>query len=403
MIGWIVENSLGMLPAVMERQMHGFPLQCTDCSGNTSTMYHNCQNECSITYIQAISAKASVVHPTSRFIVRGYQWNRGITARICFETTAACNQTYFALDTNASRIAHFTCFDTTVLYMFMDNPEAPYRAFYCCFNGCSLLRNQHIRMHELVLFQDTYLYQLEDCSSYELIINHINIKSKHNSRCNIHYNWADFDSQEHMQPGECIIQPSLDKLAYIVHGCCCVFCFKKFQTIASLAFHINRIHSGYGCTVDNESSILTKTAVCSTDEHHIQKPYAMHHKNIFYVSTGYKRNRNLHRQNTGLCLAEQNISNVCEHNNSALSHLLCKNINRTQNRDLNALMAKWNTLRIHQNTNTIMQDIEHIASHEKDNPETINFLLALYHKSIINPDELARLLYLLFQNKSNIR
>ncbi|KHN70458.1 hypothetical protein CWI42_011120 [Ordospora colligata] len=401
MIEWIVENSLGMLPVVMERHMHQYLSQSISYSGNTSALHRNCQNECSVTYIQAIYAKSSVIHPASKFIVRGYQWNRGITTRICFETALSHNQIYSTLDTNASKITHFTCFDTTVIYMLMVTPEAPLRTFYCCFNGCNLLKSQHIRIYELVLFQDTYLYQLEDCTSYEFVMKHINTKSRHSSQRNIHYNWTGINAQDHIKPEECIVQSSLDGLKYTVHGCCCVFCFKRFQNIASLAFHINHIHSGYQCAIDNESSVLTKTIVHITEESNVQVQNTKLHKNIFYVSKNYKRYRKQWKQSIDLDTLKNISSNICEHSQSTLSHLLCKNINLTQNQDLNNLMTKWNTLRIHQNA--IIQDMEFMINHEKDNPEIINFLIALYHKSIINPDELVRLLYLLFQNKSSIQ
>lgn len=373
MIDWLVENSLGLFPVVLERQLKR--MEVGKKGPAIATI------ECSVSYILSIVPRTRKPEPEI-LLVRGYQWNNGIRSKINFSVDLDAESYYTIKDIQKTRMTNFSCHDKTVLYMFIINMDGKATMYYAQFSGCYSLRDPKVPLYRVELFHEDGFYRVDEDPSHDMILKSINIRSKRKGL--LHYCWSNQNSLERQPRHSLVLETEGGR--YNVHGFCCIFCIREFECIDSLMFHINYIHSGYKC-IQNGRSLLLKRDFGSLQSR----------KALVYFSRRYKRKglksettQDISQRHEGPVNGIWSIEN--------LSALINKGIraNSGLSEDALVLMEKWNVLRLH--GGILIDDIARFARQEKGNPSIVNFLLVLYHKSIVNPKELTELIYSLFKD-----
>lgn len=345
MIHWFVENSLGLFPPVLEHRLRRTP--CGEC---VSAMHHP---ECAVSYIQSIVPRGDSVVDAGGLTVRGYQTDRTRTAGIRF--SAALDSTLGIADIRNTRITSFSCHAKTTLYLFICSSGRT-SIYTCCFSGCSVLRDPRVPMHRLELFAPNGFHRVDKTPSCDLVLRSINLKGP------LHYNWT------LSRPSSSDAQPSAARICgqtYLLYHHSCVFCFRRFSSAASLAFHVNHIHLHYVCT--DLGMEETAPDIPSITQHF---------------------SRNYRCRKAGPLPPLQHCTNKHSFDfTDTLAYLMNKNISDTHA----GLMRRWNILRL--GGNCLRADISAFIQQERADPSVLDFLLVLLHKSVLNPDEVVALIH----------
>ncbi|AFM97732.1 hypothetical protein EHEL_011090 [Encephalitozoon hellem ATCC 50504] len=373
MIDWLVENSLGLYPVALERQVERMDAGKRNSEG--------VKKECSVSYILSIVPRAGKPEPAT-LLVRGYQWNDGIGPRIDFSTDLDAKDYYEVKDIRETRMTNFSCHGRTVLYIFITNARGKTTMYYAQFSGCYSLRDPKVPLYRVELFHKDGFYRIDKDPSHDMILKSINIRSKHQGL--LHYCWSGQGGLERQARPELGLE--IEGERYTVYGFRCIFCIKQFKDISSLAFHISYIHSGYKC-IQSEGSLLLRK-----DSDSLQSC-----RTLVYFSRKYKRKRLTPGKVQDVSQRYEGSVNGIWSMESLLG-LANKGVRASSALPENtlALMEKWNALRLH--GGMFLDDVARFAKQERKNPSIVNFLLVLYHKSVVDPKELMELVYSLFED-----
>ncbi|CAD24992.1 ZINC FINGER PROTEIN [Encephalitozoon cuniculi GB-M1] len=373
MIGWFVENSLGLFPPILERR-----LKRTEIGKRTPAPS---AKECSVSYMLSIVPRTGTPSPAT-LIVKGYQWNGGVRAKINFSTALDAEDCYVVRDVRKTRMTTFSCHDKTVLYMFIVDASGKTCMYYTQFRGCHSLRDPKTPLYRVELFHKDGFYKIDEEPSHDLTLKSIDIRSRHQGLLHCYWGIQDAEVKQSKHP----VNLEVEGEKYRIHGFCCIFCIREFESIGSLTSHINRMHFSYKCIQNGETLLFRKEEAGSLQAG----------KTLIYFSKRYTRKR----------LGVRAVPTVGQEHESPVNGIWSiENLSNLINRDIRtnpglsehslALMERWNVLRLH--GNALGDDIVRFARQEKNNPSIVHFLLVLYHKSIVNPKEFIELIYSLLE------
>lgn len=373
MIKWFVENGLGLYPPILERRLR----RMRSGDGRVPVYGHR---ECSVSYMLSIIPRTDATLQQSTLFVRGYQRNSSRATGINFTAELDVDGGYVVRNVVDSRIVSFSCHDMTILYMFISTCGRT-NVYYCEFSGCCSLRDPRIPVYEVELFETDGFYRMSKTPSYDLELRSINVKSK--TRDHLHYNWTNAGLTRSVSLNSCTVE--IEQQDYRLHGYYCIFCFKQLKDEDSLVFHVNHLHSNYRCLKTDRGLSIGGVNPGNADG-----------RSLLYLSNRYRnRKSGAQKKTVWHCRGgdDGSVDNVFA---DGLAYLINKDIAKSKGLSPSsvALMRNWNILRL--NRNDLADDVLKFVRQEKDNPHIIDFLFILYHKSVINPKELVRLLYELY-------
>lgn len=378
MMGWFVENSLGVCPPVLAR-----PLKPTVTD---SVATHTAAYGCSVSYILSIVPRAGGCRPRT-LIVRGYQWNDGIRSRVDFSVPLSGEDCYSIGDVRETRMTTFACHDRTILHMFIVDEQGETTMYYTQFSGCCSLRVPRVPLHRVELFHEDGFYRIDRTPSHDLVLNSLDIRSKHQGL--LHHNWDDPGIPE--EKSSHVLSLDMEGKRYRVYGFCCVFCIRKFESISSLVFHTSRIHPNYRSIYKHGTFFLTKAEAVSTRGG----------RTWGYFSKGYRRRGLVDVSKPAIQQGDKgavngiwsiaNLSSIVNGEVREQVHLSPQCIE---------LMERWNDLRLH--GNELMEDVARLIKEQRNNPLLVDFLLVLYHKSVLNHQQVMDFAYSLAKSDQRI-
>lgn len=194
---------------------------------------------CSAVYIRGIKSLDGSPLPQT-LNIKGYQENahtrfNNIDMKIVLDD---------GLNRNENRILSYGCFDVTH-FNIIANCNGNKKFYSSTFSGCETLRYGKVLLYELKLFAKNTFFKKKENPSYQLDIKAINFKTA-NKTAPLHYNWI--KNKKVLKSNECLID--LNGIEFVLSQPICVFCFKTFENIENLCFHINNLHYNYKAQIE---------------------------------------------------------------------------------------------------------------------------------------------------------
>jgi hypothetical protein len=370
---WFVENSLGLYPPLLERSLKG--------SGRGAARPNISYRECSVSYMVSLTPLRKLQLAPGALIVRGYQASQTRTSSINFRTGLYVeDEKYVVEHVKKTRVINFSCYDNTILYIFIES-SGKTCVYYSQFNGCCALRNPAIPIYELELFESDGFYRIGESPVFSLDLKCINIKSK--LQGSLHYSWTEPEPGR-SEPGKAVCSMAFEGKEYKLWAPECIFCFRRYSRVEDLLFHLNHLHLNYSFEWSTGAGPIGMEERMEEEEE----------KFFSYRSTGSRSRRassmgprgrslSLHRHEEKEFLSSSDFI-------EGLACMINKNIgNMMLLPGQTGLMKKWNELRLR--GNSVLSDIKYFAWQEHNDPYIVEFLFVLYHKCVINPRQMTEL------------
>jgi hypothetical protein len=383
---WFVENSLGLFPPVLERNLKG----CERGIVRPRVNYR----ECSVSYMMYIEPLRKLGWSPSTLVVRGYQVSRARATGVSFRTSLHVEDGRYTVgDVRETRMTCFSCHDNTILYIFIEG-NGRMCVCHCQFNGCCALRDPRIPIYEMELFESDGFRRTGQRPVFMLHLKCINIKNKIQGP--LHYSWAEpgIDRNNGKEP-VCTI--AFEAKEYDLHEYECIFCFRRYSCFEDLLFHLRHLHLNYILKWSKRTGSPSKRIEMERieDDGDVACEDKRAGSSFCYRSSNHRMCKadpvKIQKEMPRLaCPDEKEFLHPADFLES-LACLANRNIekNTVLPQDSIALMKKWNRLRLA--GDNVLDDIRRFVEQEHNNPCIIEFLFVLYHKCVINPHQMVEL------------
>ncbi|TBU12743.1 hypothetical protein CWI38_0182p0070 [Hamiltosporidium tvaerminnensis] len=253
---WFSENSMSVSTPFLERSLKKMENICTE--KKQTIKEREC---CAIFLMSLIPLKDSFKkYKNIKLFVRGYQKNENYRMNnIEYAISAKFKGNEFIInEVSKTKQVSFSCYHETCMTIFIICNKIV-KCFYCKYNGCKLVRGVPLLLYEVDLFVKNKFYQIASEPSFEIRVKTINLKAT-NTNMPLHYNMNN-EIVEYVKKHNFTYK--IDEFEFDMDEIKCVFCFRSYETLENLIFHINHFHLNY-YAIQSQNCIIVTLSVDKT-------------------------------------------------------------------------------------------------------------------------------------------